>query len=924
MTSKFTPPSVYNAEVVLEMVTKMHNDNDVTVKKESSDYLRNFLNSASAWEVSDQILQRKKAGNNSTYFAAQTLRTKILYNLNELPENARDSLKVSLLQHLERLHVVSPIVRTQLSLAVCNLALQMPTWSVPAISFIEAYGGNSRFTNCLLELLLLLAEEIDNPKLKLGANRRSVVKEEMKSCATVIARLLNSYIETGLGSNVKTMLKIIQCISGYFRLQVFPCVDQTAAGLLEAPFHVLKHGSGDSLYEEASLCLCEAIYSASLEGKVHRELLVSIFNRVHDLQVVYTDACTREDINKCVGLSNVFSELACALINYMVCPVDDVLCDLKSLDLLLLCNAASDHEVSQNNFSTWHRLAVTLRQSDESLKDMFRPFFARLIPLLVKQCQLESESDEVLDNEDDAFYFRSAAAELACDIAEITGATNCFVDLFNKLSSLAAPTSDVTEAFMFVMSKISTQVNCKETVATSQVIKAVLSMPEDAHMMLKHTSITLIGGLSNWISAHSESLEHILPFVNQALHVKELSSTAAATLQRFCEDVESCKRMTAHHSSLVHLVSISDELNVSDEATIKLLKGVTSVVKLLGSAQSRECVSSLCLLQAEALQKDIESLGSRNPVRTLDRLAAVFGGLQDDESEGLQLICRDAFMQMWPLLNTALDTYLQSLDTAERWSRCIKYAIKSLKKQNDDEILKVVGHAITEAYRSTQNSCFLYLASILVDAYRNDPVLLAMFDAFLGPLGQQLGEENALQRNPDTIEDMFYLCQKLLDINPLEFIAHTAFSSLLECAIKCLENYHRRAYAVVLVFLLTVVVQFRSVIQSEDVAVRSKSTVQQALEKFGYQLVDKSLNACLSRRIAGHLTSDISSLWLEIIRLNREAFAAWLMQSLESLQESKKELVTEGQVAEFYKKVTDTSKHKVIVREIRDFSRLFN
>ena len=97
----------------------------------------------------------------------------------------------------------------------------------------------------------------------------------------------------------------------------------------------------------------------------------------------------------------------------------------------------------------------------------------------------------------------------------------------------------------------------------------------------------MLGELAKWISAHSHILglyhfiylhlkelftDPILQFLTGALHTKELSSAAATSLQYLC--LACTDSMTQHHTSLVQLISVSDHLHISNEASLGLLKGL--------------------------------------------------------------------------------------------------------------------------------------------------------------------------------------------------------------------------------------------------------------------------------------------------------------------------------------------------------------
>lgn len=73
-----------------------------------------------------------------------------------------------------------------------------------------------------------------------------------------------------------------------------------------------------------------------------------------------------------------------------------------------------------------------------------------------------------------------------------------------------------------------------------------------------------------------------------------------------------------------------------------------------------------------------------------------------------------------------------------------------------------------EVYRAKGHSCFLYLGSILVDEYGSDcsnwDIILYMMNAFIEPTYSLLQNENCYREHPDTIDDLFRLCSRFVDI----------------------------------------------------------------------------------------------------------------------------------------------------------------
>lgn len=909
-----------SVDMVLIAVNKLYNEPNTLEKEKASRWLHDFQRSVFAWETSDQLLQTKNDVE-STYFAAQTMRSKVLYSFNELPESSHISLKDSLLNHIEQLHNMSPIILTQLALAVCDLALQMITWKNPAVTFMQTYANNKDSLVYLLELLTLLPEEVRNKSLRLGDNRRNEVMDEMENSAPMVVDLLKAYLSEESTKNDKTMSKIFKCLSSWFCLGILPGNHVARSKLLDFPFTILQDiGTSNLLYEAACDCVCAALYTAQDINR-NSELISTLFHGIHKLRETFHSAVAHEDTDKCMSLCRVFSELAEILMDSIVSKPNEGLGDLKTLDLLLICNGHFQYDVAELTFPAWYRLSESLHESTNNAKTPFIPFIERLIYSIVRHCQMEPDTDKLLDENDDFYDFRLRVSELVRDVVGLVGATQCYIHLFSLLSNVKnPPTWDVTEATLFVMSAIAKNIDLEEETTTSQVLHAIISLPDDVHIILKHTSVIMLGELAKWISAHSHILDPILQFLTGALHTKELSSAAATSLQYLC--LACTDSMTQHHTSLVQLISVSDHLHISNEASLGLLKGVTTVLNRLPADQCHSCVRQLVLTQSITIQKNTSSETSNQDITIpLDRLAAIFQGLRSDKNSQshTRLICENVFKEVWPVLYEMLKYCKAENKIVERWCRCIRFAVRSCGKTESNEMLEAIGEAIANTYRCYQHSCFLYLGSVLVDVYDDNPVLLSLLNSFLEPLFKLLNENKGLENNPDTVDDLFRLCNRFIEHNPFQFLSHQACSPLLQCAIKCLRHDQREANQSVTKFLRCVITCRPP--QGQNGA-RQKIT-DEVVQTFGESIVNDSLIACLFH-IPSFLYPDIAEIWWQLIQRDRAMFADWLKQALNALPAgSSLATATSEQTFAFHSNIICASEWTTVSYHLRDFCRLY-
>ncbi len=82
---------------MLAALNALYHSADLGVKEEADRFLEAWQQSTEAWGICDGILHDPSQNMEAQYFAAQTLRTKVQRDFEELPSDAVSSLRDSLL-----------------------------------------------------------------------------------------------------------------------------------------------------------------------------------------------------------------------------------------------------------------------------------------------------------------------------------------------------------------------------------------------------------------------------------------------------------------------------------------------------------------------------------------------------------------------------------------------------------------------------------------------------------------------------------------------------------------------------------------------------------------------------------------------------------------------------------------------------------
>uniref|UniRef100_A0A8C3PX19 Transportin 3 n=1 Tax=Chrysolophus pictus TaxID=9089 RepID=A0A8C3PX19_CHRPC len=649
-----------------------------------------------AWEISDQLLQIRQDVE-SCYFAAQTMKMKIQTSFYELPTDSHASLRDSLLSHIQNLKDLSPVIVTQLALAIADLALQMASWKGCVQTLVEKYSNDVTSLPFLLEILTVLPEEVHSRSLRIGANRRTEIIEDLAYYSSTVVSLLMTCVEKA-GNDEKMLIKIFRCLGSWFNLGVLDSTFMANSKLLSLLFEVLQQDKTSSnLHEAASDCVCSALYAIE-NVETNLPLALQLFQGVLTLESAYHMAVAREDLDKVLNYCRVFTELCETFLDKIVCTPGQGLGDLRTLELLLICAGHPQYEVVEISFNFWYRLGEHLYKTEDAvIHSIFKAYIQRLLHALARHCQLDSDHEGVPEETDDFGEFRMRVSDLVKDLIFLVGSVECFAQLYATLKD-GNPPWEVTEAVLFIMASIAKSVDQENNPTLVEVLEGVVRLPETVHTAVRYTSIELVGEMSEVVDRNPQ-------FLGTALVLARLP----------LEKIAEC---------------------LSELCAVQVL----ALKKLL----SQEPSNGL----------------SSDPTVPLDRLAVIFRHTNPIVENGQIHPCQKVIQEIWPVLSETLNKHSADNRIVERCCRCLRFAVRCVGK-GSAALLQPLVTQMVSVYRAHQHSCFLYLGSILVDEYGMEEGcrqgLLDMLQALCIPTFQLLEQPSGLQNHPDTVDDLFRL-----------------------------------------------------------------------------------------------------------------------------------------------------------------------
>jgi len=944
-------------QMVIDASTTFYSTQDKEQRRSAEEWLNDFKKSVHAWYITDQILHTAK-NEQVLFFAAQTIRTKIQYCFHELPVDSHESLRNSLLDHLENLSSSSYItVQTQIYIALSDLIMLMNSWQNPVPEIIQRFTSPPDRMNALIEFLTILPEEINNKRLKLGQNRRDQLKTIFTNSSSYIIQFLEASLknyvsqpEPDADKQNRKIRHIFKCFSSWIEEKLIEPNLIVSSQLFLYLFQLLCQPETDScLHEVITNCVVNMLLMYPFNARANEEnkyLLVALKNNIINLASAYKHAEAQLNTEKCSDLCLIFTELCNALSYYLINESNSALGDLSSINLLLMCGTHKEYEVFQRSFIFWFNISeeIYTNANSEKLCLQFRSFIYPLIDCICVHCRLDPAHESVPPSKSDDFgEFRIKASDLLADIVFIVEANKCFEKMYITLHASNATWYEL-EASLFVMCAFAKSISHDEEQSVTQVVQSILSLPEQVHISVRCTGIKLIGELCEWLNKHPQFIDSALNFICIGFTNSHLCQAAANTMLSICTQCQ--QHMINHLETLINIVLQADNGGIPSEASVELLKGAVVILCNLPPQEMTTPLMRLCDFQLNGLNKSFLTGNHKEkdaankphqPLYWLDRFTAIFRTIKvrNYTAGNGQHPCQPVIEHVWPTLALCLKKYPTDSKITESCCRALRFALRCTEKHSRG-ILPDVLNTIVIMYRENHYSCFLYLGSILVDIYGNEEAavktgLIEMMQAFTNEafefiIKNCVSVENIdeLRKHPDTIDDFFRLSLRFMQRCPYEFIESPIFSPVMTLAVTSLSLDHRDASLSVTKFL-SEFVSLSHKPQVKNMEETNHSLVNRVLDEIGHRMVENTVNATINMTTRD-TKEGIADLICELIGVNRKQFESNLMGVLKNLRKINLqggEIVNERQLTDIHNKIIEASSPSEVENALIQLEQLY-
>lgn len=889
---------------VLAALATMQGNVEREQKYQATQFLEQFQKSPEAWTTAHLILQSENAAVEAKLFAATTLKGKITYDIHQLPRESLVPLRDSLLSLLMSYRKGSRPIRTQLCVCLAGLALQMLEWKDVIELVVRTLGNDVESSVCLLEFLRVLPEEVtEGRKVALTEEELTTRSQELLTDnATRVLTLLVQYSQST--ANIPPSPALISCLNSWLR--EIPMSDIVKTPLVDV---VISGLSSDDALDSAVECLCN-MFRETREVDESHDVIQALYPRVLALRSKIGESVQEEDMEKFRGYTRLFSEAGEA----WVVLISRLPLEFRGLvEAIAECAARdSDREVISLTFNFWYELKnyLVLEKYIEA-RAQLADIFAGLVDIMVLHLHYPKGSEEDpfdgdRESEEKFREFRHSMGDVLKDCCEVIGSTECLGKAFalvqqwmqqysangQKLVNGRVPNWQDLEAPLFSLRAMGRMVPADEDQVLPQIMASLVQLPE--HEKVRFAATLVLGRYTEWTSKHPDYLELQLNYITNGFkhNSKEVERAAAMALKFFCQD---CGKLLVGHVGQLHQFYE----HVAGDLPLQSLYEVTDGVAHVVAAQPLDKIYEALRLFCEPIAKRLmDKANSANDEKGKCELAdhiqllSIFVQVVHPHVPKGQANPMIRFWsEVFPILATILENFVEFLPICERVSRCFRSMLISYRTDMLP-LLPLMATKLVACFEKSNQGCFLWVTGAVIREFADEEFV---DEATRNSIYQFLEHQcltmfRLLNRVspteiPDVIEDFFRLLVDGVMFHPYKLIRSSLLQPIFEASLASLELQSVDPLNAVLQFLRDVLAYGRSSPPTSAYP-DNPAAVQEAIKAMaltkGEAITQKILSG-LMYSFPRDCVPDSSGVLLALVELCPEPWLQWMKQTLEIL-----------------------------------------
>ena len=795
-----------------QLLSALYSSTSNDVIRQASSQLNSWQQTVEAWSQADQLLSTPGLQAEFYYFFAQTLKTKIQYDMYQLDTTQliplRDSLVKKLLA-IEHSSAAKP-TRNQLCLAIADLAIQaIESWSSPIADLVTLL--QSGHVGALLDILRLIPEETENLKLMTEKSKRNLSRQRCLESYFAVLEFLNMQFVSSQSLEVRN--SALACFLGWLRFDSPPIqYSMVDSPILNFCLSELNTISPSKLFvdETAVEIICEIVASSSsFRTRGSQSVLVEqkVFPSVHAL----CQSLLRADLDEAISADEESMKVITRLIVATGDGMAQSICASYQTDvriqeyLLTLLKLFSANHLSISD-TVAPFLEDFLRQTFSSSppRGPVPVFHERLLESIIARLDVSSEStfniQDPFGSIDNEFaQFRSNALlpmlyVMSRDfLGRAAGAEKLVNGLVHNVTNNKSPT--LQEAFALALrdqllhleeppQSLQTSVDFLIDNLVSWIDVSTIHSCSLVDAFRRRSFLAMVASLSLWIRSEPQlfkiidSVAQVL--IRPAVVHKSLHFAAAHSFKELCYHRHVRALIVKNPMAMESIARLISQTagHLDMRAQSDVTEGVTSVLSVcendeLFGALLRDSILGPLVQSVEAAKRAGDATST---ACAFDRTTSVMRSLGKlrARTPRYNFVTDLVVNSIWPSVASAMELFRSESDLVEKGCRLIKHCLRCIP-DNFKPVVVPLGQLLVRDFSASQHSSYLYMAEVLAQEYGQDADMRQSLSELFASLAsdgvrithQRMGATPFGTDNVDElIEDLYGMIERFMRYAP--------------------------------------------------------------------------------------------------------------------------------------------------------------
>ncbi|CAO1616063.1 unnamed protein product [Sympodiomycopsis kandeliae] len=802
-------------QAVMQALESLYKNPDKAAKDEANRWLQDFQQTPEAWQTANSLLLAQDLPIEPRLFAAQTFRSKTTFDLEQVPQEARQSLKDTLLTALAAYSAGPRVIQTQLCLTLSALAIQLTDaeWPDVITGMTARFGNDPASVGVLLEFLTVLPEEVTtNHRIPVDNEH---YKDRMRSLlgnnADEILRLLTMYIQAP-GITPQIQNNIFQCLRSWLKAGEIATSSLVSTPLFQFSFDAL---ASDNLFDVATDVVCDLIHETQ-EIEDNMDVIPAIVQRLIPLRQELAKASDDED--KVRGICRIFAQAGETYHALLLRHQNDF---FPIVETLIECAAYHDLDIVQITFRFWYLLASGLgKRREDPSNAPFLQMYARLLDIIIGHLRFpEDEATQTAAERDEFRNFRHYMGDTLKDCCYVLGSKDCLARSLQMIEDLVATAQAAgtevrwqdVEAPLFSMRAMGTEVRVQDqSEVIGKIIDTIPNLP--VHPRMRYAGLLVISRYTEWIDLHPERIPGLLSYISSGFESEgEVAAAAGQAMSYLCQD---CRRHLVPYlpQLFAFLASVGDRLDADD--LITLAEGIAYIISTMSPDEARPAMlqfsqpllQTIAAVSADPGAPRAELKKANIRIDMLERFVHVIG---DQFVKTLPGDCSKTVIEAYAIMDEVLAKH-----GAMYW---IHQASVNLFRRSlyffgplAEPVLPALVRRVSDLFTATGFSGYLWLIGRVVDVHGHSAsgeLRAALEEAYQKVSAKvlQVLEKTMPREVPDIIEDYVDVSASLLSEMPSSLVLSPIFPHAFTTAVTALTLVQPEVIGRALEFLRNII-----------------------------------------------------------------------------------------------------------------------